>query len=136
MKAVVVLAALALAAPALATAEGPEPNDPIDPPLSPKPMMPQPSSSAGAKAALRLVASAPLRLQGSGFHRSELVRVTVKTANSKLVRQLRAGIRGGFVVTFAGVKVANNCTASLPEIVARGTSTGRVVVLPRDCPMQ
>jgi hypothetical protein len=129
------VAALALAAPLAAGAGDPGygSDDPVDPPLV-NAKAPSPTTTT-ARAVLRVVASKPLRLQGVGFHRSELVRITVTTGKTRLVRQMRAGVRGGFAVTFASVRF-EDCDSAPPEIVARGTSTGRVVLLPRDCAMR
>jgi hypothetical protein len=139
-KASVVVAVLALAVPAAAGAGDPGPDDPVDPPLYPlRPVHPTttPSTSTSTAAALRVVASAPLRLRVVGFQRNELVRVTVTATGSRLVRQMRAGAKGGFWVTFAGVRV-DECSIAPREIVARGSSTGRVAMfaLPRACALR
>ena len=61
----------------------------------------QPSAS---HAVLRPAAITPLRLQGTGFHASERVRVTVTPSTSAPVtRRARAGRRGSFTIGFPGI---------------------------------
>jgi hypothetical protein len=139
-RAILVATALALAVPALAVAGDPGPGDPVDPPLTPKPMAPASSSSSSAtatKAAVTVVASTPLRVRGTGFRAHELVRLTVKTAKGSVGRQVRAGAKGGFALTFATIRFSR-CAAPVPTIFARAGSSGRVTALVAspECPMQ
>jgi hypothetical protein len=61
-------------------------------------------AGAAPKPHLALVRSAPLTVRGHGFHRHERVRVVVRQASRPaVVHRLRAGRRGRFTTTFAGV---------------------------------
>jgi len=144
MRAHVLAAALALTVPAAAVAgdPGPGPGDPIDPPLTPKPLATTPagpsSPSANPTATLALVDSVPLRLSGTGFRAYELVRLTVTTPTRHVVRKvLHAGAKGRFAVTFAGIRFSR-CGSPHPSIVAVAGSSGRITapVVPPECAMQ
>jgi hypothetical protein len=133
----VLAAALALTFAAVAGAGDPGPGDPIDPPLTPKPVATtSSSSSASGKATLALVSSTPLRLKGAGFRAHELVRLTVTTSSRQIVRQLRTGLKGGFAVVFTTVRF-DRCSSPVPAIVARAGSSGRIAlsVKPPECAM-
>jgi|1185.fasta_scaffold36635_2 hypothetical protein len=72
---------------------------------------------AASHATLRPASTTPLRLQGSGFHAGERVRVTVTPSTSDgVTRHVRAGRRGSFVVGFPGVDACGGL-----EGVARGS---------------
>lgn len=81
-------------------------------------------SGAGAATgpALRIVQERPLVLTGARFKAREAVRVTVRAGTRTLTRDTHAGPRGGFTVTFRGVKI-NFCAGPL-SILARGTASG------------
>jgi hypothetical protein len=57
-----------------------------------------------ARAVLRPASITPLKLQGTGFHPGESVRVTVTpSTGGGVTRRVRAGRRGSFVVGFPGI---------------------------------
>jgi hypothetical protein len=132
----VLAAALALTFAGVAGAGDPGPGDPVDPPLTPKPVATSSSSSASGKATLALVSSTPLRLKGAGFRAHEVVQLTVTTSQRQIVRQLRTGLKGGFAVIFATVRF-DRCSSPAPAIVARAGSSGRIAlsVKPPECAM-
>ena len=80
-------------------------------------------SVAGAETgpALRVTKERPLVVTGSRFKAHEAVRVTVRAGTRTLTRDIHAGARGGFAVTFR-VKV-NFCSRPL-SIMARGAASG------------
>lgn len=81
-------------------------------------------SGAGAATgpSLRVVQERPLVVTGARFKAHEAVRVTVRAGTRTLTRDTHAGPRGGFTVTFRGVKI-NFCAGPL-SILARGTASG------------
>ena len=90
------------------------------------------SSGTGAATGptLRLVQERPLVVTGTRFKAHEPVRVTVRARTRTLTRDTHAGPRGGFTVTFRGVKI-NFCARPL-SIVARGPASGIArAMLPR-----
>jgi hypothetical protein len=59
---------------------------------------------AATRAVLQLATITPLRLQGTGFHAGERVRVTVTpTTGEGVTRRARAGRRGSFTIGFPGI---------------------------------
>ena len=79
-------------------------------------------SVAGAETAReRDLLGDPVVLTGSRFKAHEAVRVTVRAGTRTLTRDIHAGTRGGFTVTFR-VKV-NFCSRPL-SIMARGAASG------------
>lgn len=82
------------------------------------------ASAAGAPTGpvLRIVQERPLVVTGAGFKAHEAVRVTVRTGTRTLTRDTHAGPRGGFTVTFRGVRI-NFCAGPL-SILARGPASG------------
>jgi hypothetical protein len=72
-------------------------------------------------AVLRPATITPLRLQGTGFHAGERVRVTVTPSTSPPVtRRARAGRRGSFTVGFPGIDACGGLDG-----VARGNRGSR-----------
>jgi hypothetical protein len=55
----------------------------------------------------------PVTVHGSGFHRRERVRVHVQASGVDVTRRVRAGRRGRFTTTFAGVGPMDRCTVLL-----------------------
>ena len=84
-----------------------------------------------ARASLRLVSTAPVRVHGSGFHARERVRVRLRAPGAPATtRRIRAGRRGAFTTAFAGVKV-DRCSAFSVTAVGR---SGRRATLYRPAP--
>ena len=90
-----------------------------------------PASASAAK--LRLVEDLPLTLKGSAFKSAELVTVTVRVNDRKLIRTARTSAAGAFSVAFTGVRF-DPCKSTL-SVVARGRRTGivRLAMPRREC---
>jgi hypothetical protein len=72
-------------------------------------------------AVLRPAKISPLRLQGTGFHAGERVRVTVtSSAGEGVTRRARAGRHGSFTIGFPGIEACGGF-----EAVARGSRGSR-----------
>jgi hypothetical protein len=94
------------------------------------------SADAGvAKTRVRMVEPAPLVLQGVGFERAELVRVTVSLGDRSTTRKLRANRAGSFTTRFEGIRYSR-CGAAALEVDAVGSRGHRVSwkLVPLDCP--
>jgi len=96
---------------------------------------PTATSPVATKAMLRVVHFTPLTLRGANFRSHESVRIAVTLSGWSATRQVRAGLLGGFTISFAGVRLERCGTP--PAITARGVRTGlvRAFGLPRDCAM-
>jgi hypothetical protein len=79
---------------------------------------------SATKPALSIRRDFPLTLRGSSFRAHEAVRVTVRMGERRWVRNVRAGLAGGFTAQFAGVAL-NHCATPL-AITARGERSGTV----------
>jgi hypothetical protein len=92
------------------------------------------AASGAPRPALVIRSDLPLTLHGSGFRANEAVRVTVLMGERRWVRNVRAGLAGGFTVRFAGVRLLY-CSTPL-VITARGPRSGTVSAkIPiRECP--
>jgi hypothetical protein len=82
------------------------------------------AGSSAPRPALVVRDDLPLTLQGSGFRAQEAVRVTVVMNERRWVRNVHAGLAGGFTVRFAGVRLLY-CAVPL-VITARGARSGTV----------
>jgi hypothetical protein len=72
-------------------------------------------------AVLRPATITPLRLQGTGFHAGERVRVTVTPSTGEgITRRARAGRRGSFTIGFPGIEACGGI-----EGIARGSRGSR-----------
>jgi hypothetical protein len=60
----------------------------------------------------------PLRIKGTGFVPRETVRVTEVSGSAKVTRTVKAGPRGGFVVTLPPRATVDRCNGLL--VVAKG----------------
>ena len=92
------------------------------------------TASSATRTALVIRDDLPLTLHGSGFRAQEAVRVKVVMNEHRWVRNVRAGLAGGFTVKFAGVRLLY-CAVPL-VITARGPVSGTVSpkLPPRRCP--
>ena len=92
------------------------------------------AASSAPRPALVIRDDLPLTLHGSGFRAGEAVRVNVVMNEQRWVRNVRAGLAGGFTVRFAGVRLLY-CAVPL-VISARGARSGTVYAkIPiRQCP--
>jgi hypothetical protein len=92
------------------------------------------AASSAPRPALVIRDDLPLTLHGSGFRAQEAVRVNVVMNEQRWVRNVRAGLAGGFTVKFAGVRLLY-CAVPL-VITARGARSGTVSpkLPPRRCP--
>ena len=77
---------------------------------------------------------APLVLQGAGFDREELVRLTVSLGDRTATRKLRASKAGSFTTRFDAIRYSR-CGPAL-EVEAVGSRGHRVSweLVPLDCP--
>jgi hypothetical protein len=91
------------------------------------------AASSAPRPALVIRDDLPLTLHGSGFRAQEAVRVKVVMNEHRWVRNVRAGVAGGFTVKLAGVRLLY-CAVPL-VITARGAESGTVSpqLPPRRC---
>jgi hypothetical protein len=78
------------------------------------------------RAELKITRTSPVTVHGSGFRRSERVRLVVRSAATRIVRRVTAGPRGAFTTTFAGIKLGR-CGGF--SIAATGTAGSRASVM-------
>jgi hypothetical protein len=93
------------------------------------------SADAGAtKPRVRIMDPAPLVLQGVGFDREEVVRLTVSLGDRTVTRKLRANRLGAFTTRFDAMRYSR-CGPAL-EVKAVGSLGHRVSwqLVPLDCP--
>jgi hypothetical protein len=84
-----------------------------------------PTRAAASRAELKVTRTAPLTVRGSGFERSERVRVLARAGTRSIVRRVAADGRGAFTTTFADIKVGH---CGVFSIVATGGAGSRAAV--------
>jgi hypothetical protein len=93
------------------------------------------AEAAGPKPTLRLVTTAPVTLQGSGFRTGERVRVTVATDTAKRIAATRTTSTGSFAVRIAAPLPYDPCTSSLVATAVGARGDSATLKLPqRACP--
>jgi len=85
------------------------------------------TAGAGTRPSLRVAATNPVTIVGTGFKAGERVRVTVSTAGERATRLTVASARGWFRVRFAGIRAASECKVFA---VATGSNGSRAVWKP------
>jgi len=91
-------------------------------------------TAAPTKAVVQLVTAQPLEIEGAGFKRLEVVRVTATADEDRATRLLTVRRSGAFLARFPGMRY-DPCSEVL-VLRARGTkgSLASVKLLPRECP--
>jgi hypothetical protein len=92
------------------------------------------ADASASKTRVRMIDPAPLMLQGVGFDREEVVRLTVSLGDRTVTRKLRANRIGSFTTRFDAIRYSR-CGPAL-EVKAVGSLGHRVSwqLVPLSCP--
>jgi hypothetical protein len=90
------------------------------------------SARAATRPALRLMDASPVAFRGVGFKPHERVHVSVY-AGGRAAKRVAAGVRGGFIVRFAGLD-PNACSGFFASAVGNEGSRASFKRAPGMCP--